>query len=106
MKQLDELNELLLDTLHQLEKISAEDESADILVSKLLEQVKQRQVLLNTLVVESTENDRVYLDKQFDLTKVFIEKSNVIQSERQALLHAANINKRQINVYKAIDLDR
>jgi len=106
VKQLEALNEQLLETLHQLEKMSAEDESADKLVSKLLEKVRQRQVLLNALVVEPTEDCRAYLEKQFDLTKVFVEKSNIIQSEIQALLHAANKNKRQINVYKAIDLDR
>ncbi|GGM97538.1 MULTISPECIES: flagella biosynthesis chaperone for FliD, FliT [Shewanella] len=106
MEQLDELNSELLETLQLLEKIAAEDEASDDLVSKLLEQVERRQVLLNTLAVEPTEECRVYLEKQFDLTNELIEKSKIVQSERQVLLQMANRNKRQINVYKAIDLDR
>ncbi|ABS09076.1 hypothetical protein [Shewanella baltica] len=105
-KELDELNKSLYEILHKLTITPAEDEITDTLVSNLLKQVARRQILINELVVEHTEDCRSYLQRQFDLTQDFVSKSVVILAERRALLHAASKNKRQINVYKAIDSNR
>jgi hypothetical protein len=84
----------------------AEHESADELVSILQELVGQRQFLLDAIIADANMTDVDYLQLQLELTLEFTDKANIIMADRQALLHAGSKNKRQISVYKTIDLNR
>lgn len=106
MKQLNELNITLSDTLNQLTRIPAEYPQTDELVSNLQVLVGERQILLNVLVADANMTDVDYLQHQLELTQEYTGKASVVMADRQALLHAGNKNKRQISVYETIDLNR
>ncbi|MEI8613946.1 flagella biosynthesis chaperone for FliD, FliT [Shewanella sp. PP-He15 brown] len=106
MKQLDELNVLLSEILNKLTQLPAEESQSDELVSNLQVLVGERQILLNVLVADANMTDVDYLQHQLELTQEYTGKASVVMADRQALLHAGNKNKRQISVYKTIDLNR
>jgi hypothetical protein len=106
VKQLDELNTILIETLNQLTLIAAEDPQTDELVSNLQALVGERQLLLDVLVTDTNILDVEYLQGQLDLTKEFTVKASHIMADRQALLYAGSKNKRQISVYETIDSNR
>ncbi|MGL5025679.1 MAG: flagella biosynthesis chaperone for FliD, FliT [Shewanella oncorhynchi] len=106
MKQLDDLNVMLSETLTKLILIPAEEMQTDELVSNLQVLVGERQILLNVLVADANMTDVEYLQHQLELTQEYTSKASVVMADRQALLHAGNKNKRQISVYETIDLNR
>lgn len=106
MQQLDELNTQLIALLEELIHIPAENEETDELVLNLQDVVGQRQIILDTLLADTTMTDTDYLQQQFKLTQEFTAKATIVMAQRQALLHAGSQNKRQINVYKTIDSNR
>ena len=106
VKQLDELNVLLSETLNNLTQIPAEEPQTDELVSNLQVLVGERQLLLDVLVADANMTDVEYLQRQLDLTQEYTSKASVVMADRQALLHAGSKNKRQISVYKTIDSNR
>lgn len=106
MKQLDELNVILIEVLNQLTLIPAEDPQTDELVSNLQVLVGERQLLLDVLARDTNILDVEYLQQQLNLTKEFTAKASHIMADRQALLYAGSKNKRQISVYETIDSNR
>lgn len=106
MKQLDELNAVLSETLNNLTQIPAEEPQTDELVSNLQVLVGERQLLLDVLVADANMTDVEYLQRQLDLTQEYTSKASVVMADRQTLLHAGSKNKRQISVYKTIDSNR
>ena len=106
MKQLDELNAVLSETLNNLTQIPAEEPQTDELVSNLQVLVGERQLLLDVLVADANMTDVEYLQLQLDLTQEYTSKASVVMADRQTLLHAGSKNKRQISVYKTIDSNR
>lgn len=106
MKQLDELNAILSETLNNLTQIPAEEPQTDELVSNLQVLVGERQLLLDVLVADVNMTDVEYLQRQLDLTQEYTSKASVVMADRQTLLHAGSKNKRQISVYKTIDSNR
>jgi len=106
VKQLDELNAVLSETLNNLTQIPAEEPQTDELVSNLQVLVGERQLLLDVLVADANMTDVEYLQLQLDLTQEYTSKASVVMADRQTLLHAGSKNKRQISVYKTIDSNR
>ena len=101
-QELQTLNSQLSVLLAKLEKIPAEDESSDDMVSNLQGLVDERQILLGKLLSSISLEDKSELEEQLALTQTFEKQAKVILKHRQDLLHLGRKNKRQINVYKSI----
>lgn len=101
--ELEALNQSLAELFTILDKIPAEDERSDELVSNLLDLVDRRQLLLNELLINIQLEDRTMWLKQLELTHDFEQQAKVLMQSRQELMHLSRKSKRQINVYKSID---
>ncbi|ABV37676.1 conserved hypothetical protein [Shewanella sediminis HAW-EB3] len=102
LPELEKLNKSVSETLIELEKIPAENETADELVLNLQELVEQRQLLLDELLTSPKDEDRPVLESQLALTQQFEQQAKRVLLHRQELLHLGRKSKRQINVYKSI----
>ncbi len=101
------LNNLIDETLTQMEDIAAEDERSDNLVSVLQELIRERQIYVESLI--NTAIDETYataLSEQLILTKRILQRSSKIMSHRQSLLKLKRTHKRQIKIYQNIDANR
>lgn len=106
MQPIELLNQDIANYISQLEQVAAENVEADDLVSKLLELVEQRQILLDEVSQSPKEEDREFLQEQLELTRQFTTQSVSLLQHRQDLLHLGRKNQRQLNVYKSIDSNR
>lgn len=106
MESLDKLNQEINQVLHQLQQMPAEQDDADELVSKLLDLVGKRQLLLDEVLASPSEEDRALLQSQLELTTSFTTQAVSLLKHRQELLHLGRKSQRQLNVYKSIDSDR
>jgi hypothetical protein len=103
---LDGINLKLTEVLVMLDKMPAEDDSVEQLVSNLHDLVAQRQIILDELITLATMTDRVYLEQQWQLTQTYLNGLKKAMLHRRDLLVLGQKNRRQINVYKNIDSDR
>ncbi|ABM00509.1 hypothetical protein SHAM105786_14045 [Shewanella amazonensis] len=106
MHELEALNKDLILLFEKLEKTTAEDESADDLVSQLQEMILKRQFLLQKTEAGQEDEDRYFLNKELRLSQEFLAKATALRDHRQQLLHAGSKSKRQLNVYRTIDANR
>ncbi|QYK03964.1 hypothetical protein [Shewanella zhangzhouensis] len=106
MHELEALNKSLILLFEKLEKTTAEDESADDLVSQLQEMILKRQFLLQKMEAGQEGIDRYFLNKELRLSQEFLAKAMTLRDHRQQLLHAGSKSKRQLNVYRTIDANR
>ncbi|MCL1040874.1 hypothetical protein [Shewanella marisflavi] len=106
MESLDKLNQEINQVMHQLQQMPAEQDDADELVSKLLDLVGKRQLLLDEVLASPSEEDRALLQSQLELTTSFTTQAVSLLKHRQELLHLGRKSQRQLNVYKSIDSDR
>jgi len=102
LPELNKLNHSLSEALIELEKMPAENETADELVLNLQKLVEQRQLLLEELLTSPKDEDRTMLESQLALTQKFEHQARGVLQHRQELLHLGRKSKRQINVYKSI----
>ena len=106
MQSLDKLNQDIVSAIQSLQKVLAEDLAADELVSKLLELVEQRQLLLDDALKAPKDEDKPFLEAQLALTNQFTKAAVSLLKDRQELLHLGRKSQRQLNVYKSIDSNR
>lgn len=105
--KLEQINNTIEDTLDQIEKIAAEDEQSDKLVSLLLKSLSARQLYINSMVEDAIDDSfATCLSEQLALTQRFINRSLKIKSHRQSLLNLKRTHQRQIKVYQNIDVNR
>ncbi|WP_299791347.1 hypothetical protein [uncultured Shewanella sp.] len=102
LPELEKVNHSLSEILVELEKIPAENETADELVLNLQKLVGERQLLLDQMLTSPTDEDKPLLEDQLALTQKFEQQARGVLQHRQELLHLGKKSKRQINVYKSI----
>jgi hypothetical protein len=101
------INETIEDTLNQIEKIAAEDEQSDKLVSLLLDSIGARQLYINSMIEDAVDDSfSTCLSDQLALTQSFANRALKIKSHRQSLLNLKRTHQRQIKVYQNIDVNR
>ena len=103
---LDNINQLVDETLTKLEHLPAEDENSDNLVLELQELVQKRQILLDDIQAEDTESVRAILNEQLLVTQAFHERANKVLKHIQSLLNLRKKNQRQINIYQSVDANK
>ncbi|WP_394128801.1 hypothetical protein [Shewanella maritima] len=105
MKNLAELNVEIEKLLIDIESSPAEDDKSDDLVQSLLDMVNKRQTFVSQFIDDDSiiAND---LQKEIDLTQVFLAKATVALKHRQDLLSVRKSNKQKMNVYKSIESNR
>ncbi|MDO6641101.1 hypothetical protein Q4557_14165 [Shewanella sp. 5_MG-2023] len=103
---LKNINQLIDETLNELENLASEDEKSDELVLKLQVLVQKRQILLDDFADENVEVVRTVLNEQLLITQVFEKRARKILSHIQSLLNLKKKNKRQINLYQSVDANK
>ncbi|WOT06244.1 flagella biosynthesis chaperone for FliD, FliT [Shewanella youngdeokensis] len=106
LKQLAVVDNSMAELLDELEKTDFSDEASDMLVSKLQDVIRARQILIGRLVADPQFVDRNYLQAQANMTSEFEQRAKKVLAKREALLRGIRNSKRQINVYKSIDSNR
>ncbi|MEH6733331.1 MAG: hypothetical protein V7690_01665 [Shewanella sp.] len=96
----DKINSLL----NKLEKNSAEDAESDELVLFLLTSVKERQFLVEELLLH--KDDQHELTVIYELSGSFSLRTKKLLRHRQDLIQLRKSNKRKIDAYKNISSDR
>ena len=105
--ELELINETIEDTLNQIEKIPAENDQSDKLVSLLLECIGERQLYIDSMINDAVDDTfAAYLLEQLLVTNDFVNRASKIMSHRQNLLNLKSTHQRQIKVYQNIDANR
>ncbi|QBF81751.1 hypothetical protein EXU30_02860 [Shewanella maritima] len=102
IEQLNHEIGLLLDAI---DTTPAEEEKSDLLVQTLLHLIGERQTFVQA-IIESEDVTQQEVQAQLQLTQEFAAKANKALIHRRDLLTTRQSNKRKINVYKDIDLNR
>ncbi len=106
MKQLNETNKKIEQTLQILENTPSENEQSDELVSILQELTVERQILLDSIDETDVELAKKTLQEQIVISEGFELRARNVLKHIQALLQARKKNQRQINIYQSVDSNK
>ncbi|WP_299569681.1 flagella biosynthesis chaperone for FliD, FliT [uncultured Shewanella sp.] len=106
MKQLNETNRNIEETLQKLENTPSENEQSDELVSNLLVLIGERQNLLDSIDDSDVEIARKTLQQQIVVGEGFEKRAKNVLKHIQSLLQARKKNQRQINIYQSVDSNK